>query len=92
MIKSWQHKGLEKVFTTGSKAGIKTEHAKRLRVILQFLDTAMKPEDMNLPGFRFHSMDGSLAGFYTVSVSGNWRLIFKFEGEDAILVDYLDYH
>jgi len=92
MIKTWQHKGLKQFYDTGSKAGIKPEHAKRLKLILQFLDAATKPEDMNLPKMQFHGLSGGLAGYYTVSVNGNWRVIFQFEGQDAILVDYLDYH
>jgi toxin HigB-1 len=92
MIKSWRHKGLQSFYETGSKAGIRPEHAMRLKIILQRLNAAIMPTDMNTPGMRFHSLKGELKGFYTVTVSGNWRLIFKFEGEDAILVDYLDYH
>jgi len=92
MIKTWQHKGLKQFYDTGSKAGIKHEHAKRLKLILQFLDAATKPEDMNLPKMQFHVLSGGLAGYYTVSVNGNWRVIFQFEGQDTILVDYLDYH
>lgn len=77
---------------TGSKAGIKPEHAKRLKIILQLLDAAEKPDDMNLPGMYFHKLHGDLKNFYSVSVNGNWRIIFKFEEENAELVDYLDYH
>ncbi len=92
MIKSWQHKGLKKFFETGSKAGIRPQHANRLRLILGVLNAAVNPEDMHLPGLSFHALSGDLLGFYSVSVSGNWRVIFQFEGQDAILVDYLDYH
>ena len=61
-------------------------------VILQLLDAAASPERMNLPGMDFHKLKGDLKGFYSVAVRANWKIIFKFEGEDAILVDYLDYH
>ena len=92
MIKSFRHDGLERFFETGSKAGIRPEHAKRLVVQLGRLDGATCPDDMNMPGWRFHGLRRNLAGHYAVSVSGNWRLTFKFEGKDAVLVDYQDYH
>jgi proteic killer suppression protein len=67
-------------------------HARRLKVLLQLLDAANAPEQMNLPGFGFHQLKGKLKGFYSVTVNENWRIIFQFEGEDAVLVNYLDYH
>ncbi len=92
MIKGFRHKGLEKFFKTGSKAGIQAQHAARLRIQLTALDHATNPKDMNAPGWRPHKLSGDMAGFYSISVSGNWRLIFRFEGKDAVEVDYLDYH
>lgn len=92
MIKTFRHKGLERFFQTGSKAGIQPTHAKRLRVQLGRLDAASGPEDMNLPGWKFHALGGGLAGHFAVTVNKNWRLTFTFEGEDAVLVDYRDYH
>jgi proteic killer suppression protein len=92
MIKSWQHKGLKLFFETGKKSGIMPEHAKRLQVLLQLLDAANNPTRMNLPGLDFHQLKGNLEGFYSIAVRANWKIIFKFDDEDAILVDYLDYH
>jgi len=92
MIKSWEHKGLKHFYTTGSTAGIQAKHAKRLKVLLQLLNASIKPEDMNLPGFSFHGLKGNKKNYFSVTVNRNWRLIFKFDGEDAISVDYLDYH
>lgn len=92
MIKSFRHRGLEKFFRTGSKAGIQPKHAGKLRLQLFALDNARLPEDMAAPGWRLHPLTGELKGHWAVSVSGNWRLTFMFEGEDALLVDYLDYH
>ncbi|MCW5589758.1 MAG: type II toxin-antitoxin system RelE/ParE family toxin [Legionellales bacterium] len=92
MIKSWKHKGLKQFYETSSKSGINPDHAKRLTMIIQLLDAAEEPEMMNLPGLSFHKLQGQLADFYSVKVNGNWRVIFKFEGKDAILVDYVDYH
>lgn len=62
------------------------------KIILQLLDASCQPEDMDLPGMRFHTLKGDLKNHYSVTVNGNWRIIFAFEGKDAILVDYLDYH
>jgi proteic killer suppression protein len=92
VIRTFEHKGLEKFFRTGSLAGIQAKHARRLRVQLAMLDQARQPEDMNAPGWRLHPLQARLRDHWAISVSGNWRLTFRFESEDAILVDYQDYH
>ena len=92
MIKSFKHKGLGKFFQTGSVAGIQAHHAPRLRVQLTKLDSAKAPEDMGLPGWKLHPLKDQLRGHWAITVSGNWRLTFTFEGDDAVLVDYQDYH
>jgi len=92
VIKSFRHRGIERFFKKGTKAGIQAKHAEKLRVQLFALDNAMRPQDMNAPGWRLHPLNGDLAGYWSVDVSGNWRLTFAFQGEDAILVDYQDYH
>ena len=92
MIKTFRHKGLERFFREGSKAGIQPQHAKRLRLQLGRLDAAKGPADMNLPGWKCHALTHDLKGLWSVWVSGNWRLTFTFEGSDAVLVDYQDYH
>jgi len=83
---------VERFFRTGSKAGIQPKHASKLRLQLFALDNAKQAGDMNAPGWKLHSLAGEFRGHRAVSVSGNWRLTFKFEGEDAVLVDYQDYH
>jgi proteic killer suppression protein len=92
VIKSFRHKGVEQYFKTGSKARIQAKHAERLRKQLFALDSARAPQDMNAPGWRLHRLRGELENHWAVDVSGNWRLTFAFEGEDAVLVDYKDYH
>jgi proteic killer suppression protein len=98
MIKSFRHKGLKKFFETGSTAGIQPAHAKKLRRQLLVLDTAASPADMDVLGWGLHSLTGKnpknqdVEKHYSISVNGNWRLTFKFENEDAVLVDYQDYH
>jgi proteic killer suppression protein len=92
VIKSFQHKGLKAFFESGSKAGIQGQHAQRLRLVLGTLDAADCAQDMNRPGWKLHPLKGELKGHWSVWVSGNWRVTFKFEGKDAILVDYQDYH
>ena len=91
-IKSFEHKGLRQFFETGNTAGIQTQHAPRLGRMLRALDAAAQPPDMGFPGWNLHPLKGTLRGHWAVSVSGNWRLTFKFDGSDVILVDYLDYH
>ncbi len=92
MIQGFRHKGLKRLYDTGSKAGIQPEHETRLLALLARLDAAATPGDMDLPGTRLHSLKGDLDGFWAVTVSGNWRLIFRFSGSDAVDVDYVDYH
>ena len=87
-----RHKGLQAFFERGSKAGIQAAHTPKLARQLARLDQALQPQDMNLPGWALHSLQGSLAGHWSVSVNGNWRMTFTFEGVDAVLVDYQDYH
>ena len=92
MIKSFRHKGVERFFETGSKAGIQPAHARRLQAQLARLDTVSAPRGMEFPGWRLHALSGDLGGQWAVRVSANWRLTFTFENGDAILVDYQDYH
>ena len=92
MIKHFKHKGLESFFETGNKSGIRPDHALRLARQLRQLNDAASPREMNMPGWRLHPLSGDLAGHWSVTVNGNWRMTFVFEGEDAILVDYRDYH
>ena len=92
MIRSFKHKGLARFFETGSKSGIQSQHAERLRLILGRLNAAGTPEDMGLPGLRLHPLKGPRKGTWAVWVSGNWRVTFRFEGADADVVDYEDYH
>ncbi len=92
MIRTFRHSGIEAFFKTGSKAGIQPAHAKRLRLQLGTLDQAKRPQDMDLPDWRFHPLKGAQAGRYTVTVNGNWRLTYAFDGADAVLVGYEDYH
>ncbi|MGH6611675.1 MAG: type II toxin-antitoxin system RelE/ParE family toxin [Burkholderiaceae bacterium] len=92
MIKSFAHKGLETFFIAGSKKGIHPAHAARLRLQLAALNRARRPQDMGLNNWRLHALKGDLAGHWAVWVSGNWRLTFRFEGQDAIAVNYQDYH
>jgi toxin HigB-1 len=92
VIKSFRHAGLERFFSTGSKAGIRPAHAARLRLQLTALNLAAGPSDIKAPGWRLHPLKGQFAGHWSIEVNGNWRLTFAFEGPDVILLDYLDYH
>ena len=92
MIKTFRHKGLQLFFETGSKAGIQSSHAPRVARQLARLNVSSCPEDMNIPGWKLHSLANKLLGHYSIAVSGNWRITFRFEGEDVVLVNYQDYH
>ncbi|HEX7880348.1 MAG TPA: type II toxin-antitoxin system RelE/ParE family toxin [Candidatus Eisenbacteria bacterium] len=91
-ILKFRHKGLERFFLRGTTSGIQTKHAGRLRLILGRLNAAVEPRDLALPGFELHPSRGQRKGTWAVSVSGNWRITFKFSGSDVEDVDYEDYH
>ena len=92
VIRSFRHKGLGRFFTDSDRSGIDARQAARIQRLLDRLDAAVKPDDMNLPGYRFHRLKGDRAGFYAVSVSGNWRITFRFADGDAVDVNLEDYH
>lgn len=92
MIRSFKHKGLAKFFKTGNTAGIQPVYAKKLRLILGRLHAASGAKDMDLPGLRLHELSGNRAGIWSVTVSGNWRVTFRFVDGDAEIVNYEDYH
>ncbi|MDP2830285.1 MAG: type II toxin-antitoxin system RelE/ParE family toxin [Sulfuricellaceae bacterium] len=92
MIKNFRHVGLQDFYETGSKAGIRPDHAPRLKRILGVLDAALVIGQVDVPGFRLHKLSGALSGFWAVTVNGNWRIIFRFENGEVELVDYLDHH
>ena len=92
MIVSFIHKGLQRFYKTGKSSGIQAKHANRLRLILTNLDQAESPKDMDLPGLRLHELKGGRKNIWAVSVSGNWRVTFRFIGKDAEIVNYEDYH
>ena len=92
MIKSFVHKGMERFFLTGSKAGIQPNHANRIRLILAQLQQAKTIEDMNIPTLKLHELKGDRRGTWSVIVQANWRITFRFLDGDAENVDYEDYH
>ena len=92
MIVSFAHKGMKRFYETGSKAGIQPRHAEKLQRILSNLDVAESPEDMDLPGYRLHELEGRRKGIWSLTVQPNWRVTFRFIGTDVELVNYEDYH
>ena len=92
MILKFRHKGLERLFVSGDRKGVSADQEKRLRRLLASLSTAASPLDMNIAGYHLHQLTGERKGQWAVSVSGNWRLVFSFDGEDATDVDLVDYH
>jgi len=92
VIKSFRHKGLKKLYETGSRAGVQANHVNRLRMQLAALDTAQTIDDMDVPGFKLHPLKGRSKGRWSVWVSGNWRITFEFRDGNAFILDYEDYH
>lgn len=92
VIKRFRHKGIERFFRKGDAQGIRAQHTARITRILDLLDDANSPEQLNIPGLYLHPLKGSRKGEWAVSVSGNWRITFRFEGEDVIDVNLEDYH
>jgi proteic killer suppression protein len=92
VIRTFRHKGLEAFFTRDDPRKILADRVDRITRLLDRLDGAKVPQDMNLPGWGFHELKGRRKGEYAVSVSGNWRITFRFEGVDAFEVNLEDYH
>ena len=92
MIHSFRHKGLRKLFETGSPAGVVASHSKRLRLQLAALNTAHAIDDMDISGFGLHPLKGPMRGRWAISVNGNWRITFEFKDGNAYVLDYEDYH
>ena len=92
MIRNFRHKGLKLLFQKGDRRKVLSENADKIKRILARLEEASGAANMDLPGFRLHSLKGGLSGFWSVTVSGNWRVIFRFEGGHASDVDLIDYH
>jgi len=92
MIKRFRHAGLERFFRRSDHRGIPAPSAKRIERMLDTLDAAARPQEMNIPGYRFHELKGKRAGTHSVTVTGNMRITFQFDGEDATNVDLEDYH
>ncbi|MCU7837583.1 MAG: type II toxin-antitoxin system RelE/ParE family toxin [gamma proteobacterium symbiont of Taylorina sp.] len=92
MIKSFKHNGLELFFNTGRTSGIQVKHSKKLKLILGRLNAATAPEDMKLQGLFLHPLSGNRSDIWSVRVSGNWRVTFRFNGNEAEIVNYEDYH
>ncbi|MDR2241031.1 MAG: type II toxin-antitoxin system RelE/ParE family toxin [Zoogloeaceae bacterium] len=92
MIRTFKHKGLERFFRNGDRRGIIAKSEARIERMLDRLDVSVTPEDMNIPGYKFHSLSGNRKGVYAVTVTGNWRMTFRFDGEDAMDIDLEGYH
>lgn len=92
MIISYRHKGLQLYAEKGDRSKLQQSHVAKIKLILTRLDAANEAEKMNQVGYYFHALKGDLKGFYSVRVSGNWRIIFRFEDGNAYDVDYVDYH
>lgn len=92
MIRTFRHRGLKRLYQQGDVSRLRADQVNRITDVLAHLDQATKPADLDLPGYRIHPLKGDLKGFWSVTISGNWRIIFRFKDGDAFDVDLLDYH
>jgi len=93
MIRSFRHRGIRRLFEQDDARGLKQDQVRRIARALFLLDNAASPDQIDqIPGLRVHRLSGDLAGLWSMSVSGNWRIVFRFEGGDAFDVDLVDYH
>ena len=92
MIRSFRHRGLKRFYERGDRSLIRPGLQDRVEVMLAQLDVASAPEAMRLPHYRLHALKGKLKGYWSVTVKANWRIIFRFEGEDVYDVELIDYH
>ncbi|MBN2321787.1 MAG: type II toxin-antitoxin system RelE/ParE family toxin [Acidobacteria bacterium] len=92
MIQSFKHRGLKRLYETGDRSGIRPDLIHSIEDILARLDVSVVPQDMNLPGYRLHSLKGDLKGMWSVTVRSNWRIVFRFIGNDVFDIELIDYH
>jgi proteic killer suppression protein len=92
LIRSFKHRGLKRLYELGEHRGIRPDLMGDVQEILTVLDAAESPRDLDLPGYRLHALKGDLKGFWAVTVRANWRIVFRFEGKDALNVELVDYH
>jgi len=92
MLRTFRHKGLKRLFEKDNPSGVRADQAARIRDVLAHLDRALVPTDLGLPGYRLHALKGDLKGFWSVTITGNWRIIFRFEDGHTFDVDLVDYH
>ena len=92
MIRAFRHRGLKRLQERGDPSRVRTDQAERIALALADLDDARKPSDLDLPGYRLHPLKGDLKGFWSISISGNWRIIFRFDDGDTYDVNLVDYH
>lgn len=92
MIRSFKHRGLKRLFEQGDTSKIQADQVARIALALSDLDEALRAQDLNLPGYRLHALKGDMRGFWSIWISANWRITFRFEGGDAVEVDLVDYH
>ena len=92
MIRSFRHRGLKRLYERGDRSRVRADQADRLAIALADLDDARKPSDLDLPGYRLHPLKGDLKSFWSISISGNWRIVFRFDDGDVYDVDLVDYH
>jgi proteic killer suppression protein len=92
MIRSIRHRGLKRLYEQGDASKLRPDLVDKLTRMLTRLDAAVTVKDMDVQGFGLHRLSGDLKGFWSVTVSRNWRLVFRFDDGDAVDVDFLDYH
>jgi len=92
MIGTFRHRGLKRFYEKGDASKLHAKHVGKIRLILTRLEAATTPDEMNVPGYGLHQLNGALKGFWAVKVDKNFRIIFRFEGDNAIYIDYVDYH
>jgi toxin HigB-1 len=92
VIVGFKHRGLRQLYEQGDRSKLRPDMVAKIERVLQRLDVATTAEQMNLPGWRLHLLKGDLKGFWSVTINGNWRIIFRFDGADVADVDLIDYH
>ncbi|MFH0934518.1 MAG: type II toxin-antitoxin system RelE/ParE family toxin [Pseudomonadota bacterium] len=92
MIKSFKHKGLERLFIKGIASGVQADYTTRITLMLDAIDAAEQVKELDLPGFRLHRLKGDKRSLWSMRVSANWRITFEFENGDAYILDLEDYH
>jgi len=92
MIQRFLHRGLRRLYDNDDRRSLSSELVEKTARVLARLDIVTRPEQLKLPGFGLHRLEGDLAGYWSIAVLGDWRILFRFDAGNITDVDLVEYH